>query len=342
MRLLKLTNLFLVWYLTALQCISFALVKEDNLLVRWAFDEGNGSLVADSVGNSATLFLDPAVTWGWEGNGTALSHYSMDLSEAQGFGYAEPNENLQVTSSFSLLLWFKTNGIPDDWSQLLGKRETLSFSYFTQINPGGESIETSFRVLGQDEQFTSTGPVGYSLDKWNCLICTYDGRQLQTFLNGKLVGSIGLTQIPEKDNGNLGIGGSPDGSNLFKGWIDEIRFYDSPLNASDALLAYGDGFGDLGASPAFSAVSSTDEENSTVLLSFLHSNGSLASVTGLSAEDFLISGASLTEFEEVNSTHYRIVIRADQKPSRMIVRVPAGCARDDGNFSVSSGSTRIS
>ena len=119
---------------------AFGLVKEDEILVRWAFDEGNGTIVQDSVSNSTPLFLDPAVNWGWEGNGTALSRYSMDISDAQAFAYAESNEMLHATTSFSQMIWFKTNGLPDDWSLLLGKREQLSFSYFTQINPGGGKL----------------------------------------------------------------------------------------------------------------------------------------------------------------------------------------------------------
>ena len=319
----------------------YGLVREDNLLIRWAFDEGNGTIVADSVSNSTPLFLDPAARWGEEADGNALSRYSLDISDAQAFAYAESSEMLHVTDSFSLLIWFKTNGLPDDWSQILGKREQLSFSYFTQINPGGETVESSYRLTGQSSQFTSTGPVGIPLNSWNCLVSTYDGKQLLTFLNGKLVGALSLSQTPQNDNGNLGVGGSPDGSNLFKGWIDEIRFYSTPLSPSDVELAYGDGFGDLGASPIFESNASTSEENSTLLISFIDSTGQTVPVSGFSSSDLEISGASLTSFTEHNATHYEVILLANQKPQRIKVRMPAGIAKDDGNFSTSSGSTRI-
>ena len=185
MRLLKLTCPVLVWTLSGLS-VSFGLVKDDNLLIRWAFDEGTGSIVADSVSNS-TLFVSRS--WqlvGKRRRWKCSSRFSLDISDAQAFAYAESNEMLHVTDSFSLLLWFKTNGLPDDWTQILGKREQLSFSYFTQINPGGETIESSFRLSGQSSQFTSTGSVGIPLNSWNCLVSNFDGKQLLTYLNGKL------------------------------------------------------------------------------------------------------------------------------------------------------------
>ena len=340
MRLFVLLCFALTWTLS-IPSIVLGLVQQDKILLRWAFDEGNGTIVQDIVSNSTPLFLDPAANWGWEGNGTALSKYSLDISDAQAFAYAESNEMLLATQSFSQMIWFKTNGLPDDWSQLLGKREQLSFSYFTQINPGGETLESAFRVSGLADNFKSTGQVGFPLDQWNCLINTYDGKQLRTFLNGRLVGAHSLYIIPENDNGNLGVGGSPDGSNLFKGWIDEIRFYSIPLSLADAELAYGDGFGDLGATPVFEVNASTDDENSSILISFINSSGDLVPVSGFTSTDMEISGASLVGFNELNATHFEAIVQADNKPQRIKVRIPAGSAKDDGDYSISSAETRI-
>ena len=106
-------------------------------------------------------------------------------------------------------------------------------------------------------------------------------------------------------------------------------------------IAYGDGFGDLGARPIFESNSSTSEENSTILISFINSNDQIVPVSGFSSSDLEILGASLTTFTELNSTHYEVIVRANQKPQRIKMRLAAGIARDDGNFSTSSASTRI-
>ena len=58
----------------------------------------------------------------------------------------------------------------------------------------------------------------------------YDGERLKTYIDGVLSGSILKSDPVYVENGDLGIGGSPDGSNLFKGWIDDVRAYTkSPL-----------------------------------------------------------------------------------------------------------------
>ena len=110
------------------------LVREENLLARWSFDEGNGSIVNDSVIGGSPLFMNLG-KWGNEENGNALSKFSMDISEGTGFAVLEGNRKFQVSSSYSILLWFKTNGLPDDYAQILSKRESTNYSYLFQIKP---------------------------------------------------------------------------------------------------------------------------------------------------------------------------------------------------------------
>jgi hypothetical protein len=320
--------------------MAYALVREENLLSRWSFDEGNGSIVNDSVIGGVPVFMNSA-KWGSEDDKNALSKYSMDVSTGEGFAVVEANRKFQVTSSYSIMLWFKTNGLPDDYSQLLSKRESTTYSYLFQINPGGSSLEALYRSIGQESQYATTGPIYFSLNQWNCFLSTYDGNYLRSYLNGKPTGIIELADTPLEDDADFGVGGSVDGSNLFKGWIDEFRFYSFPLDRDDAVKVYGEGFGDLGARPVIVAPPVNADANSTVYLSFEKSDGSLSSVSQLQASDIEVSGAELSGFQEHNDTHYRFHVVAHKKPMRIKIRIPAGSAKDDGNFSTSSGSARI-
>ena len=114
-------------------CSVYGLVKEDQLIARWSFDEGNGNIANDEGGSIIQL---SNIAWGEEAEGNALSRYSFDNSEAIGFGIIEANRKFQVTSSFSILFWFKTNGLTEDYSHILNKGESLNYSYLFQINPG--------------------------------------------------------------------------------------------------------------------------------------------------------------------------------------------------------------
>ena len=51
--------------------------------------------------------------------------------------------------------------------------------------------------------------------------------------------------------------------------------------------------------------------------------------------------ARFRAFYEHNATHYRFYVVADKKPQRIKIRIPAGSAKDDGNFSTSSAFARI-
>ena len=141
----------------------FGLVHEENLLARWSFDEGNGSIVNDFFSGGSPLFMQGS-NWGQEKDGHALSRFSMDISTGEGFALVDANRKFQVTSSYSIMLWFKTNGLPDDYAQLLSKRESTIYSYLFQINPGGTSLEALYRATGQESQYASTGPVYLQLE----------------------------------------------------------------------------------------------------------------------------------------------------------------------------------
>ena len=219
------------------------------------------------------------------------------------------------------------------------KGTTFLFLFPHQIKPGGESIESSFRVLGLDNQFTSTGAVGFTLSQWNCLISTYDGTA-PNLLNGKLVGAMPLSQTPQNDDGNLGVGGSPDGSNLFKGWIDEIRFY--ATHWINLMLNWHT----VKALVIWEPLRSLKPMPPPMKLShysflFANSDGLLVPVSDFLASDLEVSGGSVSSFTELNATHFQVGIRADKKPQRIKIRIPAGVAKDDENFFTSFASTRV-
>ena len=78
------------------------------------------------------------------------------------------------------------------------------------------------------------------------------------------------------------------------------------------------------------------ESNSTVFISFENGNDSTSVVSGFSANDLEITGGQISGFSEHNTTHFRFNVIADKKPQRIKIRIPAGSAKDDGNFSTSS------
>ena len=44
----------------------YGVVREDDLIVRWTFDEGNGSVSSDTTGGGIDLLLSANAEWGME------------------------------------------------------------------------------------------------------------------------------------------------------------------------------------------------------------------------------------------------------------------------------------
>ena len=130
-----------------------------------------------------------------------------------------------------------------DYAQILSKREGVLSPYFIQVEQGGAHVKTLFRF---SSTYADNGAFGFNQFQWHFLATTFDGERLKTYIDGVLSGSVLKSDPVYVENGDLGIGGSPDGSNLFKGWIDDVRLYKIALNQDDVSSAYGDGFGDFG------------------------------------------------------------------------------------------------
>ena len=110
-----------------------AVVKEDDLLLRWSFDEGSGSNSQNLIGSGPNATFDQSSKWGAESNGTAKSGYSLDLSTGGGRATVVNDTRLQAKDGFTYMFWFKSNGVPNDYSLLLSKRSEIFSSYFTSF-----------------------------------------------------------------------------------------------------------------------------------------------------------------------------------------------------------------
>ena len=123
-------------------------VKEDELLLRWSFDEGEGSNSQNLTEVGLEAILEQGSKWGSENNGTAKSGHSLDLSSGSGLATVLNDTRLQASNAFTYMFWFKSNGLPNDYSLLLSKRSGVYSSYFVQVDPGGSSLKTILRKYG--------------------------------------------------------------------------------------------------------------------------------------------------------------------------------------------------
>jgi hypothetical protein len=137
--LLKFARFGLFLHVLVLTC--FGVVREQDLIVRWTFDEGSGSVTNDVTGGGLDLLLSSNAKWGSvDVNNTAISKYSLDLMEGDSYGWSNAHDKIKALGPFSYLVWFKTNGQPDAYSQLVSKKEeTGTLLTSCRLNPTGEA-----------------------------------------------------------------------------------------------------------------------------------------------------------------------------------------------------------
>ena len=72
---------------------SFGVVRESDLVARWTFDEGNGSVANDSTGSGLDVLLSANAGWGMESNNTAISKYSLNLMNGDAYARVLAHDN---------------------------------------------------------------------------------------------------------------------------------------------------------------------------------------------------------------------------------------------------------
>ena len=289
------------------------------------------------MGLGATLH--PGASWGHESNGTAKSHFSLDLSSGTSRASVLHDTRLQASDNFSYLFWFKSNGIPQDFAQLLSKRFNTFSSFFVQVNPGGGSLKTLFRKYGT---YYDTGSIAFNPNQWHLLVASHDGEKISTYLDSKLIYETIQSDPVYVEEGSLGIGGTADGGSLFNGWIDDLRIYGKVLNQKDISRAWGGGLGDFGPSPDFSATDHSPSSMPMILdVVFRDSSGNESGISGFDISDLSVTGATMDNFVQHSESHYTVELTAVQKPQRIYVSIPAAAGLDDANTTTSIGSTLI-
>ena len=143
-----------------------------------------------------------------------MSQFALDLSDGLSYAPLCPHtRTYRQGLVFTYMLWFKSNGLASDYSQILSKRDgTLSRILF-RLNRE-EWCKVIIQVFAT---YFDNGTFQINPYQWHFLASTYDGEKFKTYLDGVLRNSLPKTDPVFIENGD-GIGGSPDGSNLFKGW----------------------------------------------------------------------------------------------------------------------------
>ena len=192
-----------------------------GLISHWKFDEGSGSTISASVGGGSDTLGNPSWTTGKIG-----SALNFNGSDYVGVGNVSP-------SKITISAWIKPTNNPNYGSVVMKQ-----FTYGLETQ--GSKV---YAGIGNGSAWAngSTGG-GYlegnlSLDSWQLVTQTYDGKTNRLYINGKLVSSGSAT---------LSIGSAPfligawdtAFAEPFMGAVDDVRIYNRALSASEVSTLY--------------------------------------------------------------------------------------------------------
>ncbi len=224
-----------------------------NLLAYWKFDDGSGTIAADSSGNgyTGTLYNNPTWTTG-EING-ALSFNGANQ-------YVQTGNNLTIGgTNFTVSAWIKgTNTVISQRASGAGTAQWIvdignTVSFYSDKNPWLSG--TIHLVSGQ----------------WNQVVVVGTATSTQIYVNDVL----DVTGPPAFDasshqtpTNNVVIGYSSGTGTYFSGAIDDVRIYNRTLFATDIAQLYSYNGGSVVPPSAPVNLAATGVTSSTVSLSW--------------------------------------------------------------------------
>jgi uncharacterized repeat protein (TIGR01451 family) len=220
----------------------------DGLVAEWHFDEGSGSVLADSSGNGNDGVIYGA-TWVEGKYGTALSFDGRgDYVNCGNDGSLK-----RSNTDFTIEAWIKLNGYSSSWVEAILSNRVSGGGFGSLFFVRGEKDALNKRKVTFDTSVgTESGPprmvfgiTRLQLNQWYHVAATFqyndgDANEATIFVNGVAENTATLREIGNPNTQPTWIGWEPS-QNVdydFNGIIDEIRIYNRALTAEEIKSHY--------------------------------------------------------------------------------------------------------
>jgi LruC domain-containing protein len=199
-----------------------------SLVSYWPLDEFGGVDVPDAQGDNAGTNYGGTWTTGVKGN-------CLDFNGSSEYVNIPKDETLNFTNSLTIMAWAKTRDYKEakiaqkgDWDgHGIGGSKWNGWKGHVRISGGGtEAIE-----------WTDGRPL---LNEWYHIAITYDGSKLKMYINGQLNNSRDVSGTLNINNRTASIGSDNGAQKFFNGLIDEVKFFNTALTATQIQSEYGD------------------------------------------------------------------------------------------------------
>ena len=211
--------------------------EDSNLVAYWKFDEGSGSVAADSSGNVNITILENNPTWVDGKSGKAMSF--------DGVGnciFNAENTSAMTQTPLTLSAWIKPNLRTDgtDFPSNVISNDypgDSGFGFGVNVWSGGSQMKLEIPGPGW---WRIVPGVNFSAGTWYYVSVVYTNVNVKSYINGQLVDDFSYEKVMNLSEHNyVWIGIHNQDSNtyntrrFFSGTIDEVRIYDRALSQQE-------------------------------------------------------------------------------------------------------------
>jgi hypothetical protein len=207
----------------------------------WKFDEGSGSTAHDSSGDNYTGTLQGNASWA-KGK---IGPYALSLDGSSNTDVDIPATVVDTTKSYTFTAWVLLTNTSNHATAISIDGNQMSGEYL-QFNGGGFCFCAFDADSSNSNLYMAATSYTPNTNQWYHLAGVYDAKTktLALYVNGSIVQSIAYPGA-WKASGHTLIGRGKYEGNLVDFWpglIDDVRFYQTALSASDIqALANGGG-----------------------------------------------------------------------------------------------------
>ena len=203
---------------------------DDGLVGHWAFDEGSGTTVRDSVGNHDGTISDATYTPGVSGTALNFDSSTDDV--------VVPSAPTLDPPRFTVSGWVKLDNLPTQGAGFYSKRangQTDGVSIL--VMPDGR-LYLHWEASNVDYGVQSVARL--EVGRWMHVAGSYDGTTARIYLSGALDNSAPAGSSPPATSAALHLGRDGNGTGrVFPGTIDELKLWNRALSNDEVREVAG-------------------------------------------------------------------------------------------------------
>jgi hypothetical protein len=227
-KLICVTSLVLVAVLTGVSAADLM----DGLVGWWTFDEGTGSVAADSSGNGNDGTLHGPVEWTADGRVNG----ALKFTGPYNYVLVPSDPTLNPTQQITIAAWINPSWTGNN--RILQKSTEGPDNQYRFLKEGGNNIRVHLPPAANFEVTGKLPPNG----EWTHLAATYDHSMIRVYFDAELQGETAFSQNLDTSDGPLFIGTkwsqAPAGDE-FNGILDDVRIYNRALTQRELQILGG-------------------------------------------------------------------------------------------------------